>query len=250
MFDSYTKQKSIEDMYEYHAEGVRNLLGNYHKLVEEGAYSYDPMALIIKMDIDRSLRSTLLEPKHLNILTLRYALQFSFMEIQLYQGTPIEEAMDREEEAIQIIVNVLDGELTGFYQYEDIQLASTLSEHLAHVSEGKTSPYDISDALLTYTLHLTMKKDKLAKQVLKQRTDGPPLRFFMDKEAASMEEEYPSHKTSEALNGYDYFRNQDKKNLVSYDGFANQAGGMRASGRKKIVASSELLGNKGMVYQL
>ncbi|MGG0666951.1 hypothetical protein ABE073_00220 [Lederbergia citrisecunda] len=250
MFDSYTKQKTIEDLYEYHAEGVRNLLSNYHKLVEEGSYSYDPMALVIRMDIDRALRSTLLTSDHLNILALHYALQFSFMEIQLYEGTQIEEAMDIEAEAIQILVKVLDGEPTMFYQYEDLLPSGTLSEYLAHVGTGKASPYDVSDMHLTQLLHLTQKKDRLARQVLQQRVEGPPLTFSLDNKVSSFEEEYPSHKTSEALNGYDYFRNQDKKNMIYYDDLTNQAGGMRASGRKKVIVNSELLGNKGMVYQL
>jgi hypothetical protein len=256
MFDTYTKQKLIEDLYEYHHKGVRSLLENYYKLVEQGAFSYDPMVVIIKMDIERALQSTLLEPKHLRILTMRYALQLSFMEIQLYEGTLIEEAMDAEEEAIQIMIDVLEGKPTALYHYEETRPSETLSEHLLKVSQGKVSPYDVSDALTMSLLHLTKHRDKLAKEVLRQHTEGPPT-FH---EVLPLEVEYPSHNTSEYIespknrtkskkNDYDYFRNQDKKNLVAYDDFTNQARGLQSTGRKKIATSSDLAGNKGMVFE-
>jgi len=100
----------------------------------------------------------------------------------------------------------------------------------------------------------------LAIEVLEQRKEGPPIKFSIDKEYESMEEEYPSHGTSAYLespgsqrakkNDYDYFRNQVKKNLVSYEDFGNQTKGMRVNGRKKVSTSTDLLGNKGMVDQL
>lgn len=260
MFDTYTKQKNLEDLYDYNHEGVRSLLENHYKLIEHGTYSYDPMVIMLQMDIERSLRSTILLPQHLRILTMRYALQFSFMEIQLYEGTLIEDAMDIEEEAVQILVDVLDGAPCTFYRYQETKPAETLSEHLLHVSEGKVSPYDVSDALLTHLLHLTKQRDKLAQEVLRQRVEGPPTKFSMDKEYASLEEEYPSHQVSDRIESpskkkykkkdYDYFRNQDRKNQVAYDDFNNQARGLQAVGRKKVKTSSDLAGNKGMVYEL
>ena len=257
MFDTYTKQKSIEDLYEYNQEGVRSLLENYYKLEEQGTYSYDPMVITIKMDMERALRSTLLHPKHLNIITLRYALQLSFMEIQLYEGTSIEEAMDLEEEAIQIMVEVLEGISSTFYQYEELKPAETLSEHLLNVSQGKVSPYNVSDELLTHILHLTKHRDKLALEVLKQRVEGPPT-FH---EVLPLDVEYPSHDVAEYIespdrkagtkkNDYDYFRNQDRKNQVTYDDLSNQAKGLRIIGHKKVRTSTDLAGNKGMVYEL
>ena len=247
MFDTHTKQKSIEDLYEYNHEGVRNLLANHHKLVEQGTYSYDPMVIVIKMDVERALQSTLLQPKHLSIITMRYALQFSFMEIQLYEGTSIEEAMDTEEEAVQIMVEVLKGKPSNFYQYEVTKPSETLSEHLQKVSAGKVSPFDVSDALMTQLLYLTKHRDKLAKEVLKQRVEGPPT----FNEVLPIDVEYPSHNTSvHNKSEYDYFRNQDSKNKVVYDDFANQAKGLKVIGRKKVRTTSDLAGNKGMVYQL
>lgn len=247
MFDTHTKQKSIEDLYEYNQEGVRSLLENYYKLIEQGAYSYDPMVIAIKMDMERALRSTLLQPEHLKVLTMRYALQLSFMEIQLYEGTPIEEAMDLEEEAIQIMVDVLDGKPTTFYCYQETRPSETLQEHLLNVSAGKVSPYNVSDALMTYLLHLTKHKDKLAKEVLRQRKEGPP-RIH---EVLPLDIEYPSYNTSvHNKKIYDYFRNQDRKNQVAYEDFANQARGLKVIGRKKVKTTSDLVGNKGMVYQL
>ena len=247
MFDTYTKQKSIEDLYEYNQEGVRSLLDNYYKLVEQGTYSYDPMVIVIKMDIERALRSTLLQPNHLSIITMRYALQFSFMEIQLYEGTSIEEAMNLEEEAIQIMVDVLEGTPSGFYQYEGIKPAETLSGHLLNVQQVKVSPYNVSEALMTHLLHLTKHRDKLAKEVLKQRVEGPP----SFQEALPLDIEYPSHNTSvNNKRNYDYFRNQDRKNQVVYEDLANQARGLKVMGRKKIRTSFDLAGNKGMVYEL
>ncbi|MEQ6856086.1 hypothetical protein AAHH17_16520 [Lysinibacillus capsici] len=247
MFDTYTKQKSIEDLYEYNQEGVRGLLDNYYKLVEQGTYSYDPMVIVIKMDIERALRSTLLQPNHLSILTMRYALQLSFMEIQLYEGTSIEEAMNLEDEAIQIMVDVLGGTPSDFYQYEDIKPAETLSEHLLDVQQVKVSPYNVSEALMTHLLHLTKQRDNHAKEVLRQRVEGAPKLL----EVLPLDIEYPSHNTSvHNKSNYDYFRNQDRKNQVSYDGFVNQARGLQVVGRKKVRTSSDLAGNKGMVYEL
>ncbi len=247
MFDTYTKQKSIEDLYEYNQEGVRSLLDNYYKLVEQGTYSYDPMVIVIKMDIERALRSTLLQSKHLNILTMRYALQLSFMEIQLYEGTSIEEAIDTEEEAVQIMVEVLEGKPSNFYQYEVTKPSETLTEHLQNVSAGKVSPFDVSDALMTQLLYLTKHRDKLAKEVLKQRVEGPP-KF---NEVLPIDVEYPSHNTSaHNKTNYDYFRNQDQENQVAYEDFSNQAKGLKVIGRKKVRTTSDLAGNKGMVFQL
>ncbi len=247
MFDTYTKQKSIEDLYEYNQEGVRSLLDNYYKLVEQGTYSYDPMVIVIKMDIERALRSTLLQSKHLNILTMRYALQLSFMEIQLYEGTSIEEAMDTEEEAVQIMVDVLEGKPTTFYCYQETRPSETLQEHLLNVSAGKVSPYDISDALMTHLLHLTKHKDKLAKEVLRQRKEGPPSFHGV----LTIDVEYPAYSTSvHNQYKYDYFRNQDIKYQVTYDDFANQAKGLRVSGRTKIRTLPDSTVNKGMVYEL
>ncbi|MEA0553778.1 hypothetical protein U1P98_07590 [Lysinibacillus irui] len=247
MFDTYTKQKTIEDLYEYNQEGVRSLLDNYYKLVEQGTYSYDPMVIVIKLDIERALRSTLLQPNHLSILTMRYALQLSFMEIQLYEGTSIEEAMNLEEKAIQIMVDVLEGTPSDFYQYEDIKPADTLSEHLLNCQQGKVSPYSVSDILLAHMLHLTKHRDNHAKEVLRQRVEGAPTLH----QVLPLDIEYPSHNTSvHNKSNYDYFRNQDRKNQVSYDDFANQARGLQVIGRKKIQTSSDLAGNKGMVYEL
>lgn len=247
MFDTYTKQKSIEDLYEYNQEGIRSLLQNHYKLIEQGLFSYDPMVIAIKLDVERALSSTLLKPQYLNILAMRYALQLSFMEIQLYEGTPIEETMDNEEEAIQIMVDVLNGRDTDFYQYEDLKPAETLSEYLLNVSQGKVSPFDVSDVLITSLLHLTKHRDKLAIEVLKQRKEGPPMLH----EDLSLDIEFPSYNTSEHNKGnYDYFRNQDRKNQVAYDDFANHARGLTANGRKKVRTSSDLTGNKGMVYEL
>ncbi|PIC73326.1 hypothetical protein [Sporosarcina sp. P17b] len=260
MFDTYTKQKSIEDLYEYNHKGVRKLLENYYRLQEEGTYSYDSMAAIIKMDIDRTLRSDLLEPIHLAIIGLRYALQLSFMEIQLYADIPLEEAMDAEEAAIQIIVEILDGKPNNYNAYQHVRPAEAFPDYILSVGEGIISPYIVTEALLTTMLEVTKHKDKLAKEVLRQRKQGPPSTFSMDKACESIEDEYPSHQTAASIesagnkqakkNEYDYFRNQDKKNLVCYEDFSNQAKSMRVSGRKKVVTNSELLGNKGMVYQI
>ena len=247
MFDTYTKQKSIEDLYEYNHKGIRSLLQNHHKLIEQGLFSYDPMVIAIKMDMERALRSTVLKPQHLNVLAMRYALQLSFMEIQIYEGTTIEEAMDNEEEAIQIMEDVLGGMPSDFYQYADLDSAETLTEHLLNVSQGKVSPFDVSHELMTHLLHLTKHRDKLAVEVLKQRVEGPPI-FH---EALPLDIEFPSHNTSEhSKSNYDYFRNQDNKNQVAHDDFANHARGLKVNGRKKVRTSSDLAGNKGMVYEL
>jgi len=253
MFDTYTKQKSIEDLYEYNQEGVRSLLDNYYKLVEQGTYSYDPMVIVIKMDIERALRSTLLQTNHLSILTMRYALQLSFMEIQLYEGTSIEEAMNLEEEAIQIMVDVLDGMPSEFYQYEDMKPADTLSEHLLNVQLGKVSPYSVSDVLLTHMLHLTKHRDNHAKEVLKQRVEGPPT----FNEVLPIDVEYPCHYASDCATSSvknnckideDYFRRQDKNNRVFHHDFSNHAAGLYAVGRKKVPTDSTSVCNKRLVH--
>ncbi|MGA4517218.1 hypothetical protein ACPA0F_08010 [Solibacillus silvestris] len=245
--DTYTKQKSIEDLYEYNHEGVRGLLENYYKLIEQGTYSYDSMVATIKMDIERALRSRLLHSKHLRIITMRYSLQLSFMEIQLYEGTLIEEAMDFEEEAVQIIVEILNGKPSCFYQYENIESADTLAEHLKNVQQGKVQPYDVSSALMTHMLHLTKYRDKLAKEVLRQRVEGAPI----INEDLPFDLEYPSYNTAvHNKKNYDYFRNQDRKNQVAYGDFANQSKGLQIIGRKKVKTSSDLASNKGTVYEL
>lgn len=92
---------------------------------------------------------------------------------------------------------------------------------------------------------------------MKQRVEGVPT-FH---EVLPLEVEYPSHNVAEYIespgrkistkkNEYDYFRNQDRKNQVTYDDLANQAKGLKIIGRKKVRTLSDLSGNKGMVYEL
>ena len=100
---------------------------------------------------------------------------------------------------------------------------------------------------MTHLLHLTKHRDNHAKEVLKQRVEGAPT-FH---EVLPLDIEYPSHNTSvHNKSNFDYFRNQDRKNQVNYDDFTNQAKGLKVIGRKKVRTSSDLAGNKGMVYEL
>jgi len=61
------------------------------------------------------------------------------MEIQLYADIPLEEAMDSEEEAIQILVDVLDGAQTTYNEYDSTEPSQALSAYILNVSEGKVS---------------------------------------------------------------------------------------------------------------
>lgn len=232
---------------DYTKEDVKRLLGNYTYLDELNAFSQDGMPIIYKTDIDRALLSDHLQEAHLEVIGLHYACELSFMQIQMYIGTPIETSMKALTEAVRIITDVLNGDIDYVARtYTSTLHAYNLQAYAYQVSHCLQSPYDIPDSVQTHILDLTKQRDILAEETLRQRKEGKPTSFELDTPEETL---YPFH--AEAIHTgsrfKDYFTNQDRKNGVGFDDFESYAKGQITTGSKKTNVSNDSVTNRKAV---
>lgn len=241
----YSKQKSVDDSYSYEVKGVKHILSDYHALQEIASYGNNQPITYLMIDMKTAMQQAGLTKEELKILTYRYALQLTPMEALLYADLDLGQALRVERYAIYKIAAALKGDMgTGDKLTYIASTAKTVKQHVHSVMDRETFMFDLTDEINTDLLQILQERDELAKETLRQRTEGKPV-FTED---VATEYEYPSHEVSNNKKGkYDYFSEQDRKNNVSYDDFSSYSVSLKTTGTKKAITNSDSTSNKKAV---
>lgn len=253
--------------YEINEHGVKAMFEEYHGLKESELYDWN--SVDVRMDLEKSLSSTLLSGHERVAVGLTYGMGLNIREagkLMKIRPTEVKKHLDN---VLEIIEAVLNGCRTTYNQITKCT-AQNLTEWIAGVQNGCTMafdiPYQVNSSLLQY---LVSNRDKLAKETLRQRIEGcQEIKdvWNIQGHAPYDIKNYPFHKTSTmiespnrkrdykdgVIDGYDYFHDQDK-NKVFYDDFVKISKSLHPVGKKavKVMDSDKFnhMDGKGLIYK-
>lgn len=250
--DTYSKEKRINDIFEYNEAGIKLMLESYYELVN------DISTIDIKIDLDRALCCSILTPNQRVILMHIYSFQLNILQTAKLLKRSILSVKNELDEAFQVLEAVMNG-----YKTKGIQVrkscARSLNDFTTEVLNGLVHMFDVPRIVIKELLYKleTEQNDILAAAKVKSKTN------YIKNYGPINIEDYPFHETSAAIesptnrkydpirDGYDYFAKQDMNNHVTRGIDFNFPANLKAVGRKKtsIKKNSVYSGVKDIVYQ-
>lgn len=230
-------------------QGVLSFLNDYRHIIEMGTYSYDVDALDLRLTFEQALMSDALLENERIVLALIYGLELNFVQASKIMGIPTSQAKELIADAVETIEAVLNG-YTTYTHVPSSSTAKSLEGYIAEVRAGKILIYDINECVTSSLLHhLAGKRDKLAKETIRQQIEGIVLTgdnglyAVMGWQPYSLEQ-YPYYDTAPSIESadiekhdrreYDYFKDRDSKmGIAPLDNFTNVSVGFSPNLPKK-----------------
>lgn len=218
--DKVSKAKSLDDRYNYDSVGVESMFNDYYKIQCMGFYSSDAHAIDLKMDFEKALCASVLEPLERCVIAFVYGLQLTFIEASKILKEKISVLKTVCNDAMDKVEAVLNGYVTTYHTTTPSK-ATNIDEWLQELRLGYIMPFDITDAVNTSILQFYAGKgDRLSKDTISQKVEVSP-DICENGNKKYDPEEYTYYKTAESIENpfrtrahkvsdYDYFRNEYK----------------------------------------